>query len=88
MEKHMEHRIILEERRKLEITGVVEVESFDENEILLKTQENVLKIVGNGLKIGVLSVEGGELEVEGEVESLEYEDGKPAKSGFFGRFFP
>lgn len=87
MEKHMEHRIILAERRKLEITGVVEVESFDENEIRLKTQENVLKITGNGLKIGVLSVEGGDLEVEGEVESLEYEDGKPEKDRFFGRFF-
>lgn len=87
MENHMEHRIILQERKMLEVTGVVEVESFDENEILLKTQENVLKITGNGLKIGVLSVEGGALKVEGEVDTLEYEDGKVEKNGLFRRFF-
>lgn len=87
MENHMEHKIILRERNYLDITGVVEVESFDEGEIVLKTQENVLKITGNGLKIGTLSVEGGALKVEGEVDCLVYEDGKVEKSGFFSRFW-
>lgn len=87
MENLMEHKIILRNRTHLDITGVTEVESFDEGEIILKTQENVLKIAGNGLKIGTLSVDGGALKVEGEVDSLVYEDGKAEKSGFFSRFW-
>lgn len=87
MENSMEHRIILRERKNLDITGVIEVESFDEGEIVLKTRENTLKIQGNGLKIGTLSVDGGALKVEGEVEAILYEDGKVEKSGIFRRFF-
>lgn len=87
MENSIEHRIILRERKYLDITGVVEVERFDEEEIVLKTQENELKIEGKGLKIGTLSVDGGALKVEGEVKSILYEEGKVEKNGVFRRFF-
>ena len=67
------HRIVLEEREQLTISGVEEVESFDEGSILLTTRRGGLEIQGEGLHIEKLSLDGGDLKVEGLVTSLTYD---------------
>ncbi len=81
------HSITLESRRRLSITGVEEVESFDETAISLSTQEGYLMIRGCDLHIEKLNLDGGELLVEGTIDSMTYEDQTPRQSGLFGRLF-
>ena len=80
------HRLVLEERNTLSVSGVEEVESFDENTIVMLTSLGTLVIHGTQLHIEQLSLEGGELKVTGEVDSLSYEDTRP-QGGFFSRLF-
>ncbi len=80
------HHLTLEDRRKLTVSGVEEVESFDESGIIMHTGHGTLVVRGSGLHIEQLSVDGGQLRVEGEVESLTYEDtGARSGGGFFSR---
>lgn len=62
------------------------VESFDEATIVLTTSEGSLIVRGEGLHIEKLSLDGGDLLVEGTVESLTYEEEEPHQS-LFGRLF-
>lgn len=68
------HRVVLEERGSLSVSGVEEVERFDESEIVMATVRGSLVVRGTGLHIEKLSLDGGELKVEGNVDSLTYED--------------
>ena len=77
----MAHHIILEEREQLSISGVEEVESFDENTILLTTAQGALEIQGEELHIEKLSLDGGDLRVEGRVNALLYESDNGRRSG-------
>lgn len=77
----MGHRIVLEERAQLTISGVEEVESFDEGSILLTTRRGGLEIQGEGLHIEKLSLDGGDLKVEGLVTSLVYDVDGPERGG-------
>lgn len=84
------HRIILEERERLSVTGVTEVIAFDEESITADTDMGILVIRGEGLHIGKLNLDDGLLQTEGEVESIEYTDGNnTAKGGgfLFGKIF-
>ena len=82
----MSHHIILEEREQLVVSGVEEVESFDENTILLTTAQGGLEIQGEGLHIEKLSLDGGDLKVEGDVDAVTYEDdGGGGRGGFLSR---
>lgn len=73
------HHIVLEERTSLSISGVEEVESFDENSICLSTGQGDLIVRGQNLHIEKLSLDGGDLKVEGTIDSLTYEE--PAVRG-------
>lgn len=82
------HRVVLEERGSLSVSGVEEVERFDENEIVMATVRGTLVIRGSGLHIEKLSLDGGELKVEGNVDSLSYEDdGGRERQSFLARLF-
>lgn len=82
------HRLVLEERSSLSVSGVEEVERFDEGEIVMSTVRGALVIRGAGLHIEKLSLDGGELRVEGNVDSLTYEDeGGGERMGFLARLF-
>ncbi len=80
-----EHRILLESRKHLTISGVEEVESFDETEITMYTVEGMLIVRGEGLHIEKLSLDGGDLKVDGTVDSLSYEEKSRGGGGFFSR---
>ena len=80
------HSLALSARNTLRVTGVVEVERFDEESVVLATTDGVLAISGEGLHISHLSLETGELGVEGRVSRLTYAEGNPA-AGFWSRLF-
>lgn len=81
----LSHRVILEEREQLVISGVEEVESFDESAIYLTTAQGALEIQGEGLHIEKLSLDGGDLKVEGRVNALVYGEENRPRGGLFSR---
>lgn len=81
------HHILLESRNNLTISGVEEVESFDDSTITMHTVQGTLIIQGQGLHIEKLSLDGGDLKVEGQVDSLSYENTSPNSGGFWSRLF-
>ena len=87
IEERAPHNITLEERSRLTISGVDSVESFDEGSIAMTTGRGVLLITGTDLHIEKLSLDGGDLRVEGTVDSLCYEDESDRREGFFSRLF-
>lgn len=66
------HNFILENRRKLVLTGIKDVESFNDSEVNVFTELGELKIRGKELQIININVENGEMEVKGLVESFMY----------------
>ena len=81
----MSHHVILEEREQLVISGVEEVESFDESAIFLTTAQGPLEIQGEGLHIEKLSLDGGDLKVEGRVDALVYGEERRSRGSLFSR---
>lgn len=73
------HTLALESRNKLNITAIDDVISFDETLISLRIGENVLNISGDALSIKHLSLENGEITVEGNISALVYFDDTPRK---------
>ena len=80
------HNIVLEGREKLSVSGVVEVVSFDENELVIETSRGQLTVEGDGLHVEKLSLEVGELCVMGNIESMIYTE-TPKSRGFWSRIF-
>lgn len=83
------HQLTLKNRERLSVEGVTHVESFDSQEIVLKTEGGILQVKGEGLNVRELNVEAATLTVEGFVRSLEYaEDSAAEKSkGLLARLF-
>lgn len=76
------HKITITNRRTMLLTGINDVLSFDANEILLETVQGILMIRGDELHVNRLSLEQGEVDVEGRIDSLSYSDNnKFVKSG-------
>ncbi len=86
-ETRQPHNLILEERAKLKMTGVTDVDSFDEATVIAYTSAGELTITGTKLHINSLNTESGELVVEGSITSLNYIDREPKSTGFFGKMF-
>lgn len=81
------HCVSMESRSKLLLTGISDVDSFDEQTVTVITNEGELAVKGNGLHIGKLSTDTGEMTVEGRIDALVYSDEAPKQAGFFGRVF-
>lgn len=76
------HRMIMNDRKDANITGVEDVLSFDSGEILLQTGIGVLMIRGSELHVSRLTLEKGEVDIDGKIDSLTYSDHTPnSKSG-------
>ena len=85
-----QHRISLIERQTCALTGVSDVLSFDVGEVLLETEQGMLMIKGNDLHVSRLSLEKGEVDVDGRIDSLTYsENGSAAgrAESLFARLF-
>lgn len=78
------HKVTLSDRKKLTVTGVSEVVSFEETAVQVETSQGSLMVHGSGLRLKNLSPESGQLEITGTVEALVYEE-RRRKGGFFGR---
>ncbi len=81
----MPHNIIMENRKKLSVSGVTDIDSFDEQNIIALTQMGELTIRGWNLHITRLNLEQGELIVDGDISSLTYTDTRPQAKGFFSK---
>ncbi len=81
------HSLSLESRGRLFVSGVTEVESFNEQEIIMGTTRGTLAVRGEDLHMEKLSVDSGDVVVTGMVDALEYEDEAPHREGFFARLF-
>ncbi len=82
------HNIIMENREKANITGVLDIHSFDDELILAETEEGILTIKGNDLKMNKLNLDNNELIVEGKIIALIYSDNtQEKKGGMFGKIF-
>lgn len=80
------HKLTLDERSRLGLTGVAEVLSFSEDAVVLKTALGVLTVHGQGLKLKNLSLDGGQVTVEGAVAALIYEEPRQG-GGWMRRIF-
>ena len=85
MEEHGSHGFTLQNRSHAEITGVSDVECFNEQLVVLVTSLGAMTIAGSGLNISHLNKEDGRLIVDGEFDSIEYSGRKGGKGGFLGR---
>lgn len=83
----MPHQLLLNDRRTLSVTGVSDVDSFDEQVVVVYTDLGELTVRGEGLHINRLNVETGELSLEGQVHSLTYAEVASRAGGFFGKLF-
>ena len=79
------HNIIMEDRKKLSVSGVTDIDSFDEQTIIVVTESGELTIRGWNLHITRLNLEQSELMVDGEISSLTYTDTRPKAQGFFSK---
>ena len=82
-EEHLPHKLSLNERRQLTMTGVTEVVSFEDSAVVLQTGLGTLVVQGRELQLNTLSLEGGQVEVDGTISALVYEE--PRQSGGWKR---
>lgn len=69
-----EHKLTLKERKRLTMTGVTEILSFDDGSVVLQTGLGLLTIHGQELQLKTLSVEAGQVDVDGQIHALYYEE--------------
>ena len=84
------HKVLLSNRKMGNFSGVVDVLSFDVAEILLETEQGMLLIKGNDLHVNRLSLEQGEIDIAGRIDSLTYSEVKSyskSAESFLGRLF-
>lgn len=87
---HRIHKIIVQNRSAINLTGIHDVVAFDENQVILDTDMGLLTIKGRELHVNRLTLEKGEVDVEGTVNSFSYSSNEAVrKSGesFFVRLF-
>ena len=80
------HKMTLNERKNLTMTGVTEVVSFDDSTVILHTGLGTLIVHGKDLQLKTLSLDGGQVVVDGSISALIYEEPRPA-GGLLGRLF-
>ncbi len=82
-----QHNFLLENREKMSISGVLDVDIFNPDMVVVQTEMGMLTIKGIDLHINKLNLESSELCVEGEIGSCTYSDKVATGGGFFGKIF-
>ena len=85
-EQNMPHSLTLQDRKKLTLSGVLEVLSFDDTAVQMHTPLGTLVVQGSGLQLKNLSPDGGNVALEGEISFLGYEESRAG--GWLRRIFP
>ena len=86
-QKHIKpHVLILENREKMNVSGVLDVESFNDEMVVLLTNKGKLTIKGENLKVSSFAVETGDLELQGNIIALAYVSNEQ-KKGVFNKLF-
>ena len=83
----MAHRLTLDGRSRLSISGVTEAVSFDETVAVLETDQGTLIIRGADLHVEQLNLEAGDVRLSGQVDSLTYEESAKTQGSFLQRLF-
>ena len=68
------HKLVVNNRKTSMVTGVLDVLSFDLNEVLLETEQGMLMVKGKDLHVNRLSLEKGEVDLSGHIDSIAYSD--------------
>ncbi len=84
---HLPHHLILEDRKKLMISGVQDVDCFDEQTVVLFTNMGKLIIHGRNLHVNAFQVESGDFSMEGDITALEYAENQKVRFPFLARLF-
>lgn len=89
--RETQHTVLIENRRRIKINCVDDVESFNDEKVVVYTNLGVMVITGFDFKVSRLSVEDGQLIIDGELDKVEYMeaagDNRDEAGGFFGRLF-
>ncbi|MDO4568724.1 MAG: sporulation protein YabP [Clostridia bacterium] len=81
------HAVHIDSRELMSVTGVKDVVSFNDVEIVLLTDAGEMRIEGEQLRITKLSIDEGQVLVEGEIIAMEYEERREQKTGLFSKVF-
>lgn len=73
-------KLVMQDREKVELTGVTEVISFDNKEIMLETIEGVVRFAGENLHVKRLTLERGEVALEGRINEITYHESQKDKT--------
>lgn len=89
MSEHMNHKqnIVIEDRRILKLSGVEQVDSFNDNTIVLSTVKGRLSIKGEDLNVSKLNLDEGKVEIDGLINSLTYLSKEGEPKNFIGKIF-
>ncbi|MCL2500007.1 MAG: sporulation protein YabP [Defluviitaleaceae bacterium] len=83
------HMLQVDKREHVQVTGLIDVISFDEESVIGETEMGVIIIKGGNLHVNKINLDSGELSVSGEIDGVTYENpGGPAKAkSLLGRMF-
>lgn len=81
------HNLLLKDRKYLEISGVKQIDHFDESEFLIESVQGWLEIGGSDLMLDKLDKDRGEVMIKGNIESISYINGKQNKESLISRMF-
>ena len=84
------HALTIDRRERVVVTGMLDVISFDEETVIAETEMGILVLRGNNLHVSRLNLDNGELDLDGDITSVTYEDAhSPGKSkgSFIGKLF-
>ena len=81
------HNLIIESRKDISITGVSEIDSFDENAVIAMTSYGELSIIGDNLHVNKLNIDSGELSISGNIRAISYSENTASPKSFLAKIF-
>lgn len=87
MSDHIKQNIVIEDRRLLKLSGVEQVDSFNDNTIVLSTVKGRLSIKGEELNVSKLNLDDGKVEIDGLINNLTYLSKEGEPKNLIGKIF-